>query len=100
MSDYQILVIDTMAATDSDYETITDTAIQNTLQEYFKWAKESKIDNFHFKVNYLGEDSYRPRLNVVAEFENEQDMAEFKLLYQWDLPKKTLNLATDFWVYT
>lgn len=93
---HKVLVIETRAPTDSDYEYITDTAIQNTLSEYFKWAGNRDVK---FKLKYP-ESDYDGKMQVYAEFTDTTDLAEFKLMYQWDLPKKKLDLSQETWIYT
>ena len=98
---YRALVIKTSAPTDADYEYITDTAVQNTLKEYWDWAKELKIDEMQFAIQYPEKQgfSYDAGMHVYAEFKQEQDYKDFMVSHMWQLPKTKLNLADEDWKY-
>lgn len=99
MDKLKVLLIETTAPDNADYEHVIESAISNTVQEYFTWMKESNIEDVEFKIYYPEGNYYTRQMKVYAEFKNETDMAEFKLLYQWNLPKKQLSFK-DSMIFT
>lgn len=97
---YKTLIIKAPAPRDADYEMITDTAIHNTLKEYWKWAEETGV-NLQFQVKYPDEQEYYSdeSMHVYAEFNTEQDYNDFTICHIWQLPKTELNLASEDWRY-
>ena len=97
---HKYLIIKTTAPSDSDYEMITDAAIQNTLSEYWQWAEESDVD-IRFAIQYPEEKQgfYDAGMHVYAEFEQEQDYKDFVVQHMWQLPKTKLNLEGEAFKY-
>ena len=75
----QIRVIEAAVKDDGDYDYIYDNAVQNTLNEYWKWAETSKgTVSFQKSYNDIG---FRLTLCVDAVFEEPEDYALFKLRF-------------------
>tara|TARA_E500000331_G_scaffold214586_1_gene205788 strand:+ start:508 stop:792 length:285 start_codon:yes stop_codon:yes gene_type:complete len=75
----KIRIIEARVKDDADYDWIYDQALQNTLNEYFKWA-----ENYEGKISFTkswGDPSYDLVLNVDAEFTDAETFALFKLTY-------------------
>ena len=75
----KIKIIDAHVNDSSDYDYIVDTAIHNTLADLFKWSEQAGA-KITFMKKYLTED-YGLKLSVVAEFEDAQDLALYKLTF-------------------
>jgi len=96
---HKIAVIKAQAPKDSDYEYITDAAVQNTLKEYWDWAEEVGAE-LQFSISYPEAAwVYGHMMHVNAEFNNEQDYKDFVVQFMWQLPKTHLNLAGEHWKY-
>ena len=75
----QIRVIEAAVKDDGDYDYIYDNAVQNTLNEYWKWAETSKgTVSFQKSYNDIG---FRLTLCVDAVFEEPEDYGLFKLRF-------------------
>lgn len=85
---------------DADHSFIYDTAIQNTLEPYWEWAKENDVSVNFTKHTDNDVSTWQLKLAIVAEFPTDTDMALFKLsfgnfpLTQFDM--KSLNNACFF----
>ncbi len=89
----KLIIVRTSMSDDSDYSYIYDTAIQNTLDPYWAWAKENNI-NVNFTKNVDNDVStWQLKLAVVAEFSNPTDLALFKLSFG-NFPLKEINLQS------
>lgn len=56
-------------------------AIQNTLRPYWDWAEQNQIDILFMKELDQEPNMYNIRIRVIAEFNNSNDAAIFKLAY-------------------
>lgn len=75
----QVRIIEARVKDDADYDWIYDQALQNTLNEYFKWA-----ESYPGKISFMkswGDPSYDLVLNVDAVFTDKETLALFKLTY-------------------
>jgi|TARA_R110001592_G_scaffold105459_2_gene296568 hypothetical protein len=75
----KIRIIAARVKDDADYDWIYDQALQNTLNDYFKWA-EPYNGNISF-IKSWGDPAYDLILNVDAKFEDKETFALFKLTY-------------------
>ncbi len=76
---YKHRIIECIVNDSSDYDYIYDSAVQNTLDEYFKWA-DAQDGTVSFEKSW-GDPSYNLCLQVDAKFDDKDTYALFKLVY-------------------
>lgn len=81
---------------DADYEYMTDNAIHNTLQPYWKWAEDAGV-NVEFTKEY-DRQGYGLELLVIAKFDCDRDCKDFQINHFNQFPhKKMQNLGQKYY---
>jgi len=92
----RLCVISANVNEDADYEYLTENAIHNTLQPYWKWAEEASVD-VTFTQEY-DRQGFGLQLLVFATFECDQDRKDFQVNHLNQFPhKKMQNLGQKYY---
>jgi hypothetical protein len=89
----KVKVIEAVINDDSDYDYITDSAMHNTLADFFKWSKEAGV-KISFEKEFDNSD-YSLKLIVWAILDNKEDYGYFKLMFD-GAPFNKLDIKSDF----
>ena len=84
-----VCIINACVNDDADYEYVTENALHNTLQPYWKWADDADV-NINFSAEY-DKQGYNLMLIVVAKFDNEQDCKDFQVNHLGQFPHETMS---------
>ena len=88
----KVKVIEAVVNDDGDYDYIHDSAMHNTLAEFFKWSKEAGV-KISFEKEYDDSD-YSLKLIVWAVLDNKEDYGYFKLMFN-GAPFNKMDIKTD-----
>lgn len=77
----KLIIVKTNISDSNDYSYIYDTAIHNTLDPYWVWAKENNVNVSFEKHTDQDVSTYSLRLRVIAEFPSETELALFKMTF-------------------
>jgi len=94
---HKLAVVECKVKDSSDYDYIYDSAIHNTLADYFKWA-ECCEKGVRFEKTFTDKEDYSFSLIVDAVFDSKKDLALFKLAFG-DKPLNKLIIKENLEAY-
>ena len=78
---YKHTVIKTHANDNADYEWMYVNAMENSIANYWEWAKENNVTDLHFEYEWNDNNSYGLDFIVSAVLDTQESSALFKLSF-------------------